>query len=858
MPNGDFPPIKTTRKKKGYDCETCGLDKGCRFPRMGVTGEGRLGILILGEASGENEDLQGTQFVGDSGQLLREKLAFHGLDLDRDFYKINVIGCRPPGNRTPKLTELKCCYSRVQEAIRTCQPKMIWLLGSVAIDSFFLTKRFDDKTIGFWRNRCWPDLETDAWVLALFHPSYLLRNKGNLNVESVYDRDLAWAVRQISRPPVSFPNITNKVKHLLQFKEVIKAFDEIEEKADVLVFDYETTGSKPERKGHQIACSSFCWDGKVSYCFPYSYPYWNKREFAEIQKRWVSILKNPKIKKAAQNLKFEERWSRRILGTSVASWKACTMNTSHILDVRPKSTGLKFQAYVRWGIYGYDASVGPYLKAENANAFNKVMEAPLEQLMEYCGLDSLFEYWLMEEQEKELTLRSNQPLEAARKFNLESLLTMADVECNGIPVDDKFYQEEEVRLTKRIDRLEWKLKSSEEANLFFRNTNNELDFGSNKDLGDLLFKWMKIKPLKQTDKGHNSVDAEALDRYSGKVPIVKDVVAMRKLKKIRDTYLAQYKRESVNGKIYSFINLHIARSFRSSVSDPNMQNTPIREEEAKRSTRSGIIPSKGYKLREVDYGSLEVRIAACYNQDPSLVAYILDPSTDMHRDQAELLFKLKKEEVTKDIRFYTKNMWVFPQFYGSYYVACARDLWRESEKSSLILPDGKPLSLHMADSGLYTYESFEAHLRRCEYDFWNRFKVFREWQEQMIRFYLQRGYIQMFHGFRRGGVLKRNEIINTCIQGSSFHCLLWSLKKLNDIAKKENWKTKIILQIHDSIIMEMHPSEEVYVDQITERVMTQDIRKEHSWITVPLVVEFEGTDVDQSWYHKKELVREAA
>jgi DNA polymerase-1 len=101
--------------------------------------------------------------------------------------------------------------------------------------------------------------------------------------------------------------------------------------------------------------------------------------------------------------------------------------------------------------------------------------------------------------------------------------------------------------------------------------------------------------------------------------------------------------------------------------------------------------------------------------------------------------------------------------------------------------------------------------------------------------------------------LTRNALSNYPIQGVAFHCLLWSLIQLNKIGKKEGWKTKIIGQIHDSIVFDLYPPEQERVIQMAKRIMTKDIRSTFNFLTVPLEVEVELTDIDGSWYEKKVL-----
>jgi len=109
----------------------------------------------------------------------------------------------------------------------------------------------------------------------------------------------------------------------------------------------------------------------------------------------------------------------------------------------------------------------------------------------------------------------------------------------------------------------------------------------------------------------------------------------------------------------------------------------------------------------------------------------------------------------------------------------------------------------------------------------------------------------MKFGHRRTGYLSPNKIINAPIQGTAFHCLLWSLIQLNKQRKKEKWKTIFPGQIHDSIFSNIYPDERKHVLGCVKKVMCDDIRNEFDWIIVPLKIDIELAEVDQSWYYIK-------
>jgi len=245
-----------------------------------------------------------------------------------------------------------------------------------------------------------------------------------------------------------------------------------------------------------------------------------------------------------------------------------------------------------------------------------------------------------------------------------------------------------------------------------------------------------------------------------------------------------------------------------------------------------------------------------------MMKYIADPSKDMHRDMAMECFMLSREQVTKQLRFYAKNCFVFPEFYGSYWRQVAPNLWDSCR--NLETADGVRVEDHLADQGINglgehssNYKTgriastgFYEHVRNVENDFWGRrFKVYAEWKKRWFDKYQHTGWFPTKTGFRCSGLMKRNDVINYPVQGSAFHCLLWSLIRL--VRWTKGRRSKIVGQIHDSIIADVHQSELDEYIETARQVMTVDLRKAWPWIVTPLDIEVEASDTN--WWEKKEM-----
>lgn len=277
-----------------------------------------------------------------------------------------------------------------------------------------------------------------------------------------------------------------------------------------------------------------------------------------------------------------------------------------------------------------------------------------------------------------------------------------------------------------------------------------------------------------------------------------------------------------------------------------MQNLPKRNKFIMNLIRGGIsAPIPNSIFTEADYGSLEVRIAACYTKDPVLIKYINDPTTDMHRDTATTLFFVPGPVVDKMVRFHAKNGFVFANFYGASAKSCARNLWKVVPE--LNDTEGRPISEYLEENGIYGYNDFEEHIIDVQNKFWKKFKVFKKWQEATIQGYHENGFIQNKLGFMRRGFLGRNEIINTNIQGTAFQCLLWSAIQVAKRRREEGWKSRVIGQIHDSMISCIVPEEFDHVSATIKYVMEEKLRKTFPWVIVPMEAEFEASEPGGTW-----------
>lgn len=437
-------------------------------------------------------------------------------------------------------------------------------------------------------------------------------------------------------------------------------------------------------------------------------------------------------------------------------------------------------------------------------------------------------------------------------------LALADVEHTGIAIDLDYVNKTRLEVQSRCAEIESKLKQHDYWSLWKKRYGVNANIGSEDQLAVVLFKDVGFATTKVTAKGKASTDKSTLERI--KDPFVKMYVELSELKKADSTFLAGIQRETINGRLHPIFSLHLVKTYRSSSEAPNFQNFPTRNKNIAKIVRTAFIPSPGCRLVEIDYSGIEVKVAACYHKDPTMMEYIHDESKDMHRDMAAEIYCCSQSRVNKMLRYVAKNRYVFPEFYGSYADQVAVDLWDAISMYDLTIDPkeegGKaiPVAKWLEKKGISDFDEFLEHIKRIDESFWNeRFAVYNKWKKDWYNAYIRNGGYRTKTGFYIYGKFKRNDVINHPVQGAAFHCLLWSMCEINDELKRRKMKSRIVGQIHDSIVADVRDSEFEEYLRIAEKIMTKTIRKHWKWIIVPLQVEAEACELGESWFDKKTI-----
>ena len=435
----------------------------------------------------------------------------------------------------------------------------------------------------------------------------------------------------------------------------------------------------------------------------------------------------------------------------------------------------------------------------------------------------------------------------AYKLLHDGALALAKVEQAGMKIDVAKMESLIESSGDKIKELIAELRESSEWKVWKKRFGEKASFGSRVQLGIVLFEELGLKAGTKTPSGRAQVNKEQLEKLDD--PFVRNYLKIEKLKKLRGTYLTGIFREVEGEFLHPSFNLHMVRTHRSSSDSPNFQNIPIRDPKMGKPIRSCFIPRDGHVLVETDYSALEFRICACFWNDEQMVAYASDPTLDVHRDMAAECYGVPIEEVTKQARFFAKNCFVFPTLYGSWHKNTATHLWASMMLHDLTNNSGKPLRDCLKDKGI-TKGSYEEHIQSVERKFQDRFPEWTKRKDLWWEKYQRCGKFRMMTGFEVQGVYSRNDLMNYPIQGPAFHVLLWSLTQLVRWTSKR--KTKIVGQIHDSIVADVHRSELEEYLEASKQIMTVGVRDHWDWIVTPLEIEAEVAE--DNWFNKRKVV----
>lgn len=520
------------------------------------------------------------------------------------------------------------------------------------------------------------------------------------------------------------------------------------------------------------------------------------------------ILENDKINKLGHNIKEEILVSLRY-GTHINGVIFDSMIGQYLLNPSQNDYSLKVLAneYLNTPIIGKEDILGT---GKSKKTFGEIS---LDERVSYIA-NELEIISRLEGLIKDL-IKSQNMERLFYEVELPLISVLASMEYIGFTVDVEKLKELGEEFDEKIEVL---------TQSIYGLAGEEFNINSPKQLGEILFEKLKLPVIKKTKTGY-STNAEVLESLTEVHPIAEKILEYRQLVKLKSTYVDGLISviDKNTGKVHSSFNQTITTTGRISSTEPNLQNIPIRTEEGRKIRKVFVPSSSEYVLVDADYSQIELRVLASIADDPKLKEAFFT-GEDIHRKTASEVFGVKLEEVTPLMRSRAKAV-NFGIVYGISDYGLARDLKISRKEAKQYI-----------DNYLKNYV-----------------KV-KEYMQNIVEQGRTKGYVETILHRRRylPELASKNYNIrsfgermamNTPIQGSAADIIKLAMVNVYNELRKRNMKSRLILQVHDELIIEAHRDEVEEVKVLLKNLMENAIK-----LNVPLSVDME---IGDSWYDTK-------
>ncbi len=580
---------------------------------------------------------------------------------------------------------------------------------------------------------------------------------------------------------------------LIENEEDMKSLCEFFRTKQILSLDTETTSTNAIDA--ELVGLSFAVEESKAFYVPIPE---NREEAQKVVDIFRPIYEDETILKIGQNIKYD----LEVLASYGVKLKGKMFDTmiAHYLIQPELRHNMDYMAevYLNYQTIHIDELIGP--KGKNQQSMRAL--SPTE-VYEYAAEDA------------DITLKLKNILEPKLKeADVESLFweiemplvpVLASMEMNGVRIDTESLQETSRLFTKRMIELEEHI---------YELAGEKFNISSPKQVGDMLFGKMRIieKP-KKTKTGQYVTSEEVLQQLRSKHQIVDDILNFRGLKKLLGTYVDALPKliNPKTGHIHTSFNQTVTATGRLSSSDPNLQNIPVRGEDGKE-IRKCFIPEEGCLFFSADYSQIELRVMAHLSNDEHMI-HAFQEGYDIHAATAATIYKKDISEVERDERTKSKRA-NFGIIYGITVFGLAERLDIERSEARKLI-DG----------------------------FFETFPQVHDYMEQSKEMVRTKGYAEtVFHRRRYlpdihshnatvRGFAERNAI-NAPIQGSAADIIKVAMVRIFDRFKRENIRSKMLLQVHDELNFSVYPEEKERV----EAIVLEEMQNAYH-LRVPLVAD---------------------
>jgi DNA polymerase-1 len=557
-------------------------------------------------------------------------------------------------------------------------------------------------------------------------------------------------------------------------------------KAKTIALDTETTGL--DYMDTELVGISLSYQAGEAYYIPLKHDddSVDQLDLDIVLKELRPLLEGSSNKIIGQNIKFDRNVLAKY-GVDIASIKNDTMMMSYVLDASATRHNLDALSsyYLNYKTSTFEDVAG---KGVKQITFDKV---PIEAATNYAAEDADITLRLYEELNPRL-----EGEDSLNKLNDEIEIPLIEVlsemEQNGAILNSKILNSQSKDLESRIKKLEEKA---------YQLAGEEFNLGSTKQLREIFFEKLKYRIIKKTPGGQPSTDEKVLAELAEEYELPKVLLEHRTLSKLKSTYTDKLPNQVSlsTGKVHTSFHQAVTTTGRLSSSDPNLQNIPIRTEDGRR-IRQAFEPSKGNKFISADYSQIELRVMAHMSKDAGLLEAFRE-GEDVHSKTASEVFDVSIKEVTSDLRRNAKAI-----NFGLIYGISAFGL-------------GKQLGISRNLAAEYMAMYFE------------KYPDVKKYMESTKEFASQNGYVETLFGRRlylrdinATNAMRRQAseraAINAPVQGTAADIMKIAMINMHKAIKMEKSEAKLILQVHDELILDT-PKDEIdkIVSLITDSMM---------------------------------------
>ena len=560
-------------------------------------------------------------------------------------------------------------------------------------------------------------------------------------------------------------------------------------------FDTETTGL--DALHAELVGISFSYEKGKGFYVPFPE---NQTEAQTLIEKLIPFFENENIEKIGQNLKYDLKVLSNY-GITVKGKLFDTMIAHYLInpDMRHNMDILS-ETYLKYAPQSIETLIGK--KGKNQKSMREV---PLEEIKEYAVEDADVTLQLSELFNTELEKTHTKKL--FEEIEIPLVTVLASMETEGINLDVPFLHTLSKELGDDISQLESRI---------YEIAGEKFNLASPKQLGDILFEKLKIGGAKQkkTKTGQYATGEEILSYLAKDNEIVSAILDWRSLVKLQNTYVEALplQVDSKTHRVHTDYMQTVAATGRLSSNNPNLQNIPIRTERGRQIRKAFIARDENHTLLSADYSQIELRIIAALSGEENMIK-AFQHGEDIHKSTAAKVFNVPLEEVTKEQRSHAKTV-----NFGIIYGVSAFGLSNQT-------------SLSRAES---------AALIEAYYNTYPKLKSYIQEQIENAR---EKSFVQTILGRRRylkdinsanavvRGAAERNAV-NAPIQGSAADIIKIAMINIHKRLIAENWKSKMLLQVHDELVFDVHNSELEKIQPMIKHEMEQAVI-----LSVPLEVE---------------------